>query len=106
MRFTATLLCCMLGANAWSQAAKDPVILKAEQINAILPLASRPALGISFPIYRVYQYSDKSGTYYLTLTESRDKIDSEQKDTSNHKLKAINLKVSGDSLISTWTIND
>jgi len=62
-------------------------------------------LGIKYPIFRVYEYRDKTGIYYCVLTESRDKIDSKG-DTTNYKIQALNYKVQNGEWTKTWEIND
>ena len=79
-------------------------ILTEPQIQSIIPENRRAALGITLPIYRVYNYTDNSGQYCFVLTESRDLISST--DTISYKIKAFNFKMNGDSLQPTWTLND
>jgi len=80
-------------------------ILTAKQITELLPDSILKSLNISFPIFRVYRYADKTGKYYCVLTESRNEITVE-KDTVNHKIKAINVKADKGSFIKLWEIND
>ena len=72
---------------------------------ALFPDTVRKTLGIIFPISRAYKYADKSGQYYCVLTESRNKI-TEDRDTTNRNIKAINCKVDKGSLTKIWEIND
>lgn len=59
---------------------------------------------ITYPIFRVYNYSDKSGSFLLVFTESNDSIG--DKDTFNHSIKAINIKINKEKLVKVWEIND
>ncbi|RZL47507.1 MAG: hypothetical protein EOP00_11725 [Pedobacter sp.] len=60
---------------------------------------------ITFPIFRAYTYNDKSGTYYVALTESADSINN-SKDTVNNKIRAITFKVDKGITLKKWEIND
>ncbi len=60
---------------------------------------------INFPIFRAYTYTDKSGTYYVALTESADTIDKD-KQTVNYIIKAFNFKVDKNMALKKWEIND
>ncbi|MFA6277795.1 MAG: hypothetical protein WC622_13665 [Pedobacter sp.] len=60
---------------------------------------------INFPIFRAYTYHDKSGTYYVALSESADTVNKE-KDTVNYTLKAFNFNVDKSISLKKWEIND
>jgi hypothetical protein len=60
---------------------------------------------ITFPIFRAYTYTDKSGTYYVALTESADSVN-KLKDTVNNKIKAINFKTAKGIHLKKWEVND
>lgn len=60
---------------------------------------------INFPIFRAYTYHDKSGTYYVALSESADTVNKE-KDTVNYTVKAFNFKVDKTTRVKKWEIND
>lgn len=60
---------------------------------------------ISFPIFRAYTYNDKSGTYYVALTESADSVN-KLKDTINNKIKAITFKTDKGISLKKWEVND
>lgn len=80
-------------------------VLTSKQLTKLFTDSIRNTLNISFPIFRVYKYSDKAGQYYCILTESRNVITAD-KDTFNHKIKAINIKANNGSFIKIWEIND
>jgi hypothetical protein len=80
-------------------------ILSTKQIAELFPDTVRKTLNINFPIFKVYRYSDKSGQYFCILTESKNAITAD-KDTFNHKVKAINVKADNDSFTKIWEIND
>lgn len=79
-------------------------ILSSRQISALLTDSVKTAMKINFPIYRVYQYIDKSGQHYCVLTESRDEI--KGKDTLHYKIKALNCKLVDGKLSKAWELND
>ena len=60
---------------------------------------------ITFPIFRAYTYKDKSGTYYVALTESADSVN-KLKDTVNNKIKAFNFKADKLTTLKKWEVND
>ena len=80
-------------------------ILTSKQVSELFPDTIRKKLDITFPIFRVYKNADKSGLYYCLLTESRDEVTAD-KDTFNHKIKAINVKFDIGSFTKVWEIND
>jgi len=79
--------------------------LKNEEISKVFTKDTRTALNLKYPIYKAYTYSDKSGDYYLVLTESKDSITSE-KDTINKNIKAVNIKTVNGTFSKKWEIND
>lgn len=60
---------------------------------------------INFPIFRAYTYTDKSGTYFVALTESQDTTNL-AKDTINYTIKAFNFKADKAATLKKWEIND
>jgi hypothetical protein len=80
-------------------------ILTSKEIKDVFNDEVLTMLNITFPIFRVYKYTDKSGEYYCLLTESRNQITSD-KDTLNHKIKSVNVKSANGSFTKTWEIND
>jgi hypothetical protein len=81
-------------------------ILSANQVTILLPDTLRSSLDIKLPVKKVYTYSDKSGQYYIVLTESGDSISPENRDTINYQIKAVALKMIGKKLIKIWEVND
>jgi hypothetical protein len=79
-------------------------ILSSRQISVLLTDSIKVEMKINFPIYRVYQYTDKSGLYYCVLTESRDVMNGE--DTLNYKIKAVNCMLVDGKLNKSWELND
>lgn len=80
-------------------------ILSPTQVTELFPEPVLKSLNISFPIFRVYKYADKTGQYYCILTESRNEITAD-KDTLHFKIKAVNVKKEVDSFAKVWEIND
>ena len=79
-------------------------ILSSNEIKKILSDSVKKEMKISYPIIRVYKYSDKSGEFLCVLTESNDSIS--DKDTFNHNIKAINIKVDKGKFVKKWELND
>lgn len=65
----------------------------------------RKELGINFRIWKVYDYADKTGKYYLVLTEDGDAKDA-GKHPSNTAIKAFNFKIDGKVWTKTFETND
>ena len=79
-------------------------LLTPAQADKVFNTAIKKEFGLDFPIYRVYQYNDKTGKSYIALTEQNDGIDG--KDTLHHKIKAVNVKIVDGKFQKQWEIND
>ncbi|WP_298547572.1 M949_RS01915 family surface polysaccharide biosynthesis protein [uncultured Aquimarina sp.] len=66
--------------------------LSKKEMNAVFPNRRQIQLGISNPLYQVYNYKDKSGEYYLLLTDHKNVIN-EEKDTLYDNIYGLNLRV-------------
>jgi hypothetical protein len=62
-------------------------------------------LGITYPIRRVYKCIDKSGQFFIVLTENNDTITAE-KVTLHNSIKAFNFRQDKSGLIKKWEMND
>ena len=82
-----------------------PGILSSKQIDMIFPDSVKHRLGITYPVYRVYQYSDRSGKYYCILTESSDSVN-HKGDTLNHFIRAVTCKIGSGGLEKIREMND
>jgi hypothetical protein len=80
-------------------------ILTEKQVSEIFTATIKQELKLTFPIRRVYSYSDKSGRYYCILTQSLDSI-SPDNDTIHRRIRAVNLKLDSGELHKTWELND
>nr|WP_278022293.1 hypothetical protein [Flavobacterium ginsengisoli] len=58
----------------------------------------------NFPIYRAFEFSDKSGVYELVLGENQKVIS--KKDTLNTKIQAVCVINDHGGLLDQWKIND
>jgi hypothetical protein len=76
-----------------------------EKINEIFTKEKRKELGINFSIWKVYDYKDKTGEYFLVLTENKLKepVDG---NVFNNSIKALNFKREGNRLVKTFETND
>ena len=83
----------------------SPEILTTKQAAELLSDSIRKSLNISFPIFRVYRYTDKAGNYFCILTESRNEI-TPDKDTLNRQIRAFTVKADKDTFSKLWEIND
>jgi hypothetical protein len=76
-----------------------------EKINEIFTKEKRKEVGINFNIWKVYNYKDKTGEYYLVLTEDRYKEPSDG-NNFNNAVKAFNFRIEGNRWIKTFETND
>ena len=91
-------------ANAQTDTTSSKILTK-EEANEFFTATFKKKNLINFPIFRAYTYTDKSGTYYVALTESADTVNKE-KDTVNYTIKAFNFKVDKGIALKKWEIND
>ena len=91
-------------ANAQTDSISSKILTKAETEEFFTTAFKKKNL-INFPIFRAYSYTDKSGKYYVALTESADTVN-KQKDTVNYTIKAFNFKVDKATTLKKWEIND
>jgi hypothetical protein len=94
----------ILQASAQTTTPSSSILTKAETETFFTTAFKKKNL-INFPIFRAYTYTDKSGTYYMALTESADTINKE-KDTVNYTIKAFNFKVDKGIALKKFEIND
>lgn len=89
----------------FSQQKVQAEIIGPEEVKELFTDSVLQTLKITFPIFRVYKYRDKSGLYYCILTENRNDPDADN-DTLITKIRAVNVKQTNTSLVKTWEIND
>lgn len=75
-----------------------------EKINEIFTEKKKKQLGIEFKIWKVYDYKDKTGNYYLVLTEN--KSDENEGARDNLSIKAFNFKIENEIWKKTFETND
>jgi hypothetical protein len=95
---------CMVKASAQIDTTVNKILTKAETDEFFTTDFKKKNL-INFPIFRAYTYTDKSGTYYIALTESAD-ILKKEKDTINYTIKAFNFKTDKKGTLKKWEVND
>ena len=61
--------------------------------------------GINYPIRRVYRCIDRSGQFFIVLTESND-VKAPRRDTLHHHIKALNCHMEKNGLLKKWEIDD
>ncbi|MFB9079401.1 YARHG domain-containing protein [Flavobacterium procerum] len=79
--------------------------LSEEKINQIFTKERRKELGINFVIWKVYDYKDKTGSYYLVLTEDKYK-ENVKGNNFNNAVKAFNFKIENNRWTKTFETND
>jgi hypothetical protein len=106
MRYIISFLIIMVNA-VYSFAQQPPAaeILSSRQVTTLLTDSLKQAFNLRYPVYKIYQYSDRSGLYYCVLTESRDSI-SIEKDTFNRSIRAVTLKIDHGKWYKAWELND
>ncbi|MBZ4189584.1 M949_RS01915 family surface polysaccharide biosynthesis protein [Niabella beijingensis] len=101
-RIFAVLL--FIAVTAQAQQTSAGRILPEKEIAGIFTDSLKAALGLKFPVFRIYEYTDRSGLYYCVLTESRDSVTA--KDTISSGLKAVNLRSEANGFTKVWELND
>jgi hypothetical protein len=102
--FFSSIISAFSQTKADSESASS--VLTEMEVERIFTQAIRKKFSISYPIWRVYNYSDASGTMLLVLSESADSVLSNGKDTVHHHIKAINFQKAAVSLTKQWEVND
>ena len=85
--------------------AQSPKLLDRLEIDKLFPESVLKNLALEFPVYKVYKFSDITGSYYCILSESREEVNSSN-DTFNYKIKAVTLKLENELFTKIWEIND
>jgi hypothetical protein len=106
IRITSLLITILCLFNSCAQKpAVSSEQLSSKQIVDLFTDDIRKKLNITLPIFKVYKYSDKSGQFYCVLTESRTSI-TEENDTLNNRITAINFRFENGNFTKSWEIND
>lgn len=79
--------------------------LSEEKIKEVFTDQKKKELGINFSIWKVYDYQDKSGSYYLVLTEEKFK-EPKEGNYFNNSIKAFNFKIENNVWAKTFETND
>ena len=79
-------------------------ILQKAEIQKIFNADVKSKFKIDYKIFRVYSYNEVAKKSYVVLTEKVNQISN--KDTLNHKIKAINFVDGSNGLEKQWEIND
>lgn len=98
------LVLCLHQANAQTDSLNSRILSKAE-VNDFFSTAFKKKNGINFPIFRAYTFTDKTGKYFVALSESADTV-TNGKDTVNYTIKAFNFKEDKAATLKKWEIND
>ena len=100
MRLYIILLVCFCTTTAFSQKA----YLSKSEVDKVITSDVKKEFGLEFPVFRVYNYTDKAGKFYIVLTEKND--GTKDTDTLHTKIKAACLKSNAGKLEKNWEIND
>ena len=81
----------LISLTSFGQKKRTSSIILTQQETANLFTDSlKKQLGINYPIRSVYKCKDKSGIFYMVLTETNDNITTSS-DTLHHNIKAFNF---------------
>ncbi|PVH25954.1 hypothetical protein DC487_08520 [Sphingobacterium corticibacter] len=99
----AFLLC---SGQSFSQTNRvHTTIVSVAETKSLLNDSICQSLGITYPIFRVYRYTDVTGTNYSVMTESNDLITADG-DTVSTKIKVLHLLEERGQLRRLWEVND
>lgn len=105
-RKTLTLLFVCLTALAFGQTkVLSSEILSQQDTRKVFTDQVNKQLAINYPIRRVYSCTDRSGKFFIVLTESND-LKAGRKDTLHHHIKAHNFQMDKSGLLKNWEIYD
>lgn len=109
MRIFLLLLTTLFVIQLSGQTAKPyttySVNLTQEEYKKVITDEVKKTFGIDYPIFRVYQFTDKTGKYYTVLTEKTDSI-GQKKDTMHFKIKAFHFLQDKNGLVKKWELSD
>lgn len=92
---------CILGQ---SQIATSEVLFR-QEIARLFTDSLNEQLNITYPIFKVIKCKDKTGQFYIVLTESNDHI-TDDNDTLNSTIKAFNFYQDNSGFIKKWELYD
>jgi len=85
------------------------VALDENQIKTIFTQEVKNELSIHYPIFKVYEYSDKLGKHYLVLTENeykKEEYELGEYKSLNNSIKAFSLLADSSKYKMEWVITD
>lgn len=94
--------------NSSTQEQTSPAVstvLDKTAINEVFTNTLKSSLGINYPLRKGYYNKDKSGEFYILITESFDGI-GEEKDTLSRNIKILKIAKHGSEFINIAEIND
>lgn len=84
--------------------SKPAAVLSENEVNALFNASLKQKLNIAFPIFKAYHFTDKSGSFYLLLTE---RIKQKEDVTNqNDSIAAFCIKKSNDDFTLLWQMKD
>lgn len=94
------IICSLIG---FAQADTVSRILTNKEVDSVFSEKTKKELDIQYPIFRVYEYNDKSGRHFLVLTEN-DYKDGDQ--PKNDTIQGFNVTEANGELKTEWTLFD
>lgn len=79
-------------------------ILSENEVNEIFTHSLKTDLGIKFPIFRIYNYTDVSGEYFIVLTENYYKT--ENNNPLNDSISGFCIKKNKADFSKVWQLKD
>ncbi len=98
MKTLLTLLFAVMTASLFGQTKK----LTSDEVSAFYTSAKRTELGIEYPIFRVYEYSDKEGKHHIVLAEKVNQKGGKEPAA----VQGFHFKISGSNATEVWKMKD
>lgn len=85
--------------------------LSSTQIDSVFPAAFKLKTGITFDVYKAFEYHDKAGDHFILMTEhtattENDAFRKENTEVYHDSIKAYCFDRVGDSLVLKWSLSD
>lgn len=98
MKTAILLFTFLLSSFLFAQSKK----LSAEEVSAFYTSEKRAELGIEYPIFRVYEYSDKEGKHHIVLAEKVNQKGGKEPAA----VQGFHFLIKGDKATEVWSMKD
>ena len=78
--------------------------LEKETVEKLFTSSTKERLGITFPIFRVYEYADHNGKHFFVMTENP--YQESAKDPLNDVIKGFCISEKGEKMEVLWSLRD